>query len=67
MGMFFVNCFYSNKSFLLWWSNYMQLMGLRHSYGKCDHPQRQRHHCFKSGNIPKTEGGLIHLNFMTVL
>ena len=23
------------------------------------------HHCFKSGNIPKTEGGHIHLNSMT--
>ena len=26
-----------------------------------------RHHCFKSGNIPKTEGGQIHLIFVTVL
>ena len=25
-----------------------------------------RHHCFKSGNIPKTEGDQIHLNFVTV-
>ena len=26
-----------------------------------------RHHCFKSGNIPKTKGGQIYLNFVTVL
>ena len=26
-----------------------------------------RHHCFNSGNIKKTEGGQIHLNFMTIL
>ena len=26
-----------------------------------------RHHCFKSGNIPTTEAGQIYLNFMTVL
>ena len=25
-----------------------------------------RHHCFKSGNIPKTEGGQTHLNLETV-
>ena len=26
-----------------------------------------RHHCFKSGIIPKTEGGLIHISFVTDL
>ena len=29
--------------------------------------QKDSHHCLKSGNIPKTEGGQIHLYFMTVL
>ena len=26
-----------------------------------------RHYCFISGYVPKTEGGQIHLNVMTVL
>ena len=26
-----------------------------------------RHQCFKSGNIPKTEGGQIYLSFVTAL
>ena len=26
-----------------------------------------RHHCFISSNIPKTEGGLIHLSFVAIL
>ena len=30
-------------------------------------PKIDRHHSLKSDNIPKTEGGQIHLNFMTVL
>ena len=28
--------------------------------------QADTHHCFKSGNIPKSEGGQIHQNLMTV-
>ena len=31
------------------------------------HPGTDRHHYFKSGNIPKAEGGHIHLSFVTVL
>ena len=29
--------------------------------------ETDRHHYFKSGNIPKTEGGQIHLTLVTVL
>ena len=29
--------------------------------------ETDRHHYFKSGNIPKTDGGQIHLSFVTVL
>ena len=29
--------------------------------------QADRYHCHKSSNIPKTEIGQIHLNFVTVL
>ena len=25
------------------------------------------HHCIKSGNIPRTKGGQIHLNFMSLI
>ena len=38
--------------------------------GKCDDAvlvTDSRHHCFKSGNIPKSGGGEVHLNFLTVL
>ena len=31
-----------------------------------DYMQTDRHQCFKSGNIPKTGGGQINLNFVTV-
>ena len=33
----------------------------RHGYDS------DRHHCFKSGDIPKTEGGQINLNVVTAL
>ena len=29
--------------------------------------QPDRHQCFRFGNMPKIEGGQIHLNFMAVL
>ena len=29
--------------------------------------ERHTHHCLNSGNIPQTEGGQIHLKFVTVL
>ena len=31
------------------------------------HTCTDRHHCFESGDIHKTDGGQIHLNFLTVL